>query len=149
MALIDEISEKKDKEDTVDNKCHICKSIVNKLNTQLMICELCFNKQVEEALKRIDENIYKINQELVNVSTIIKRINEEFHKTDDLVLKNKFEIDLLNGEAAIAKLKIDLENNMLAYYINQRQANEFRKFSGWELFEINNKYNVETNNEAK
>lgn len=143
MALIDELYEEKKQENKEESKCRACKSEVTNINKRIMLCEVCFNKQIEETLKTIDANIYQIQNEMQNIKKVLVKIEEESLKLNDIIIKNKLEIDNLNATATLMKYQIDLENNMNAYLIIQNQANDFRKLSNWQLFEIDNKYQIE------
>lgn len=142
MALIDEIGKENiEEKETSEKKCSICNVKTNTVNTELKICEACFNTQVNDALKKIDENLFKIKQEMTRIHQFSEELKKIMGREDiHLIIKNKAEIDLMNAEATLLKLKIDLDTNTKAYFVNQRQANEFRKINRWELFEINNKY---------
>lgn len=143
MALIDEkFEDDKEKKEDNNDKCYVCKSHISHMNKQAMICESCFNKEIDETLKKIDENIYKIEEEIKKVNSLLKAMQDETNKTNNIILQYRLEIDMLNGNATLMKYKIDLDFNKLAYLITQQQANNFRKLSNWQLFEINNKYNA-------
>lgn len=142
MALIDEIgNEKKQKENKDDYKCSVCSIFSHNVNVELKICESCFNKELTEALKKIDQNIYEINQEIIKVHHFKNQLDNVLNDSEvHLIVKNKAEIDLINVESALLKFQIDLNANKKAYVLNQEQANKFRKQNNWELYDINNKY---------
>ena len=143
MALIDEISKKDDQKENELPKCNTCKISSKNVSPELNICEICFNTQLRDALKKIDENIYSINEEMKKFHYFVQELESIMNNSSlSLLIHNKTEIDLINAKSTLLKLQIDLDANQSAYYINQRQANAFRKLSNWELFEINNKYKV-------
>ena len=140
MALIDEIG-KTDKPGQELPKCTNCKVVSKNVNAELKICETCFNTQLNEALKKIDENIFLIKEEMKRFHYFVQELETIVqNEALSIALRNKAEIDLINARSTLLKLQIDLDANQLAYYVNQRQANAFRKVSNWELFAINNKY---------
>lgn len=143
MALIDEISKNDKQPPTALAQCHTCKVSAKGVNRELNICEQCFNSQLRAALTKIDENIYSIKEEMKKFHYFVQELEAIMNNTAlSLLVHNKSEIDLINARSTLLKLQIDLDANQRAYYVNQRQANAFRKHSNWELFEINNKYNV-------
>ena len=145
MALIDEISKTDDQKENQLPKCNTCKISSKNVNPEINICEACFNTQLNDALKKIDENIYSINEEMKKFHHFVLELEKIMNNSSlSLIVHNKTEIDLINAKSTLLKLQIDLDANQSAYYINQRQANAFRKLSNWELFEINNKYKVKT-----
>ena len=128
MSLID--IEPKDIESSKKDfeTCKDCNKKINN-NSFILLCEDCFNKNINETLNKIKENLIKINTDIKNIEASMNKIKNSLYSENKshLIILNKLEIDLMNLEAIRKKLIIDKELNESAFVINQKQANKIRE----------------------
>ena len=122
-----------DTKKTNPNKCALCQKDLVWQIVNLSLCQTCFDADAQKSIALIDQKLQEINGQIKKMDQVIVKLNLAIAQETNLLIKYKYQVDLINLETLVAKLKVDWEANQksktltLEHYEQIYQLNQWKK----------------------
>lgn len=100
-----------DTKKTNPNKCALCQKDLVWQIVNLSLCQTCFDADAQKSIVLIDQKLQEINGQIKKMDQVIAKLNLAIAQETNLLIKYKYQVDLINLETLVAKLKVDWEAN--------------------------------------
>ena len=115
------------------NKCALCQKDLAWQIVNLSLCQTCFDADAQKSIALIEQKLQEINGQIKKMDQVIAKLNLAIAQETNLLIKYKYQVDLINLETLVAKLKVDWEANQksktltLEHYEQIYQINQWKK----------------------